>query len=126
MVHLQPFQTGVHRAHESVIGARPNFTSQPQSFAAARFQDLPDARLAFAVPAIAVRRIDIGNPEIERVVQHLDALVLVVLNKPAAAAKRQDGHVGSRAAQRPHRHPSRPDQRSGRRAQRRRAQEFPP
>ena len=60
----------------------------------------PDALLALAV-AVGMRGVDVGDAEINRAVERLEGLVLVLVHeKPAAGAEAEDRHFEAGAAER--------------------------
>src|SRR5262249_54059313 len=104
LVHLKPRQALVQAAHEVVVIALADLARQPDVlFAATCLENFADALLALSV-TVALGGVDVGDAQIERLVQRPHPCFFVVLNESAASAKSQDGCLGSGLAQYPGRH----------------------
>ena len=89
MVHLQALQADIHHAHEIVVRARADLAGQPQPCTAALLEHFADPQLALAVRAVTVAGIDVGDAEVERVIQGDQTWTFPVTDEAAATAERQ-------------------------------------
>ena len=92
LIGLEPFQTSFQDSLRLVGIARVDLCCQKDAFAPG-FHYLPNPGFALAA-AVAVGRVEVGDPEVQSEVESGGCLLLVPIGeKAAAAAHSQDGHL---------------------------------
>src|SRR5256885_2166781 len=103
MIGLQALEASFQDAQGVVVLAGIDLCREEKSVSA-RGHYLPNARFALAA-AIAVGGVDVGDAQVESVIQRLNRFVIFLVGeKSAAAAKREDGNSRAGVAQNARRH----------------------